>query len=195
MSEFDLSFLSQAMAMVGLFFICVAVLQKKPKYVLEEAFGVSSGAVRELKAAVFKKNQLVLGYLWIMLAILINIFSQTIARIDGSTVLDKLNAVTLAAALISVVALLCAVLNYLSRLFSKWQFRKIVKDVITERHLPFESNVPLTMEIGQLLGVKLEAGDSVEAYIARLRKDLDIPLPPNSQRRNTRTGSIGLEFR
>jgi hypothetical protein len=126
---------------------------------------------------------------------LINIFSQTIARIDGSTVLDKLNAVTLAAALISVVALLCAVLNYLSRLFSKWQFRKIVKDVITERHLPFESNVPLTMEIGQLLGVKLEAGDSVEAYIARLRKDLDIPLPPNSQRRNTRTGSIGLEFR
>jgi hypothetical protein len=130
-----------------------------------------------------------------MLAILINIFSQTIARIDGSTVLDKLNAVTLAAALISVVALLCAVLNYLSRLFSKWQFRKIVKDVITERHLPFESNVPLTMEIGQLLGVKLEAGDSVEAYIARLRKDLDIPLPPNPQRRNTRTGSIGLEFR
>ena len=61
MSEFDLSFLSQAMAMVGLFFICVAVLQKKPKHVLEEAFGVGSGAVRELKSAVFKKNQLILG--------------------------------------------------------------------------------------------------------------------------------------
>ncbi|HMS16293.1 MAG TPA: hypothetical protein PKA37_05585 [Planctomycetota bacterium] len=195
MSEFDLSFLSQAMAMVGLFFICVAVLQKKPKHVLEEAFGVGSGAVRELKSAVFKKNQLILGYLWIMLAIVLNIFSEAIVRADGTTVLDKLNALTLAAALIGVVAVLCAVLNYLSRLFSKWQFRKIVKDVITERHLPFESNVPLTLELGQLLGVQREAGDSVEAYIARLRKNLDIPQPQPAQRRNSRTGSIGLEFR
>lgn len=195
MSDFDFSFLSQAMAMVGLFFICVAVQQKKPKHILEEAFGVSSGAVRDLKAAVFKKNQLVLGYLWIMLAIVLNIFSQTLVSGDGETVLDRLNPLTLAAALIGVVAVLCAVLNYLSRLFSKWQFRNIVRDVITERHWPLESNVPLTVEIGQLLGVKLESGDSVEAYIARLRKLLDIPPPPQNPRRQSRTGGIGLEFR
>ena len=195
MSEFDFSFLSLSMALVGLFFICMAVQQKKPKHVLEEAFGVSSGAIRDLKAAVFKKNQLVLGYVWIALAILINIFSHTMARADEHTILNKLNALTLAAALIGLVAVLCAVLNYLSRMFSKSQFKEIVKDVITERALPFESNVPLTVEIGELLGLELQSGDSVEAYIARLRQFLDLPEPPLSQRRNSRVGGFGLEFR
>jgi hypothetical protein len=195
MAEFDFDFLSLSLCMVGLFFICCAVQLKKPKHILEEAFGVTNPALRDLKSAVFKRNQIVLGYGCIMLAILLNVFSDSLARSDGSRVLDRLEPLTLAAALAALVAVMCGVLNYLSRLFSKWHFRRIVKDVVTERHLPFESNASLTLEIGRLLGVPLENGDSVEAYVAKLRAYLRIPAPPGSSRRPTRKSRVGIEFR
>ena len=195
MAEFDFDFLSLAMTMVGLFFICCAVQQKKPKHILEDEFGVANPALRDLKATVFKKHQLVLGYACIMLAIILNIFSYSIARDDGTYLLDRLNPATLAAALVALVAVLCGVLNWLSRLFSKGHFRSIVRAVITERDLPFESNVSLAVEIGQLLGLELEPGDSVETYIRKLRLFLELPEEPPSERRRTRNSRVGIDFR
>jgi len=195
MDEFDFDFLSLTMTMVGLFFICCAVQQKKPKHILEEAFGVANPALRDLKAAVFKKNQLLLGYGCIMLAIILNIFSHSLARADGTHFLDRLEPLTLAAALVALVAVLCGILNWLSRLFSKWHFRKIVRDVVTERDLPFESNVSLAVEIGQLLGLKLEPGDSVESYVRKLRGFLELPEPEASGNRPRRNSRVGIDFR
>ncbi|NRA95665.1 MAG: hypothetical protein HRU14_05590 [Planctomycetes bacterium] len=195
MAEFDFDFLSLAMTMVGLFFICCAVLQKKPKHILEEAFGVANPALRDLKSAVFKKHQLVLGYACIMLALILNIFSHSMARDDGAHLLDQLDPITLAAALVALVAILCGVLNWLSRLFSKGHFRRIVRSVVTERDLPFESNVSLAVEIGQLLGLELEPGDSVETYVRKLRLFLELPEEPSSERRRTRNSRVGIEFR
>jgi hypothetical protein len=191
MAEFDLDFLSLTSAMVGFFFICCAILQKKPKHILEEAFGMSSGCLRDLKASVFKKNQLVLGYFCIVVAIIVNIFSGSIAAARG--ILDELEPLTLATAFILVTAILCAVLNYLSRLFSKWHFKKIVREVVTENSLPFESNVALAIQIGQLLGLERQDDDSVTSYLAKLRRFLDLPSV-EAPRRSTRS-RIGLEFR
>ncbi len=195
MAEFDFDFLSLAMTMVGLFFICCAVQQKKPKHILEDAFGVANPALRDLKATVFKKNQMVLGYCCIMLAIILNVFSHSLARADGAYLLNRLDPGGLAAALVALAAVLCGILNWLSRLFSKWHFRKIVRMVITERHLPFESNVALAVEIGQLLGLDMEDGDSVETYVRKLREFLELPGEPVTERRPTRNSRVGIEFR
>lgn len=194
MEEFDFDFLSLTLGMVGLFFICCAVMQKKPKHILEEAFGVSSGALRELKGSVFKKNQLFLGYSCILLALILNIFSHSLAASSGG-ILDAFNPATLALALVLLVAVLCAILNYLSRLFSKWHFRKIVTEVMTENRLPFESNVPLAIEIGHLLGLERLPDDSVESYLRKLREFLKLPVPEATRRRATNgAGRIGLEL-
>jgi len=195
MAEFDFDFLSLAMTMVGLFFICCAVQQKKPKHILEDAFGVANPALRDLKETVFKKNQLVLGYCCIMLAIILNVFSHSLARADGAYLLNRLDPGGLAAALVGLAAVLCGILNWLSRVFSKWHFRKIVRTVVTERHLPFESNVSLAVEIGQLLGLDMEDGDSVETYVRKLREFLELPGEPVTERRPTRNSRVGIEFR
>lgn len=194
MSEFDCNFISLNLAMVGLFFMCCAVLQKKPKHILEEAFGVTSGVLRDLRSSVFKKHQLMLGYFCILLAIVLNIFSQSLADSAGDSLLDSREPILLTTALVGGVTVICGILNYLSRLFSKWYFRRIVTEVVTERHLPFESNVPLALELGQTLGVPLEQGDSVDEYLHKLRKHLDLPLEDPAARR-ARSNRIGLEFR
>lgn len=194
MVEFDLEFLSLTLGLVGLFFICCAVLQKKPKQILEEAFGVAGGALRDLRASVFKRNQLVLGFVAIFTATVLRIFSHALAARDGG-ILDQFNAVTLALALGALVAALCGILNYLSRLFSKWHFKQIVTEVVTERRLPFETNVPLAIEIGQLLGLGRGEDDSVESYLRKLRVFLNLPPEPEPKRPTTRSSKIGIEFR
>ena len=199
MDDFDFDFLSLTLGMVGLFFICTAIMQQKPKYILEELFGVYGGGLRQLKRSVFKKNQLVLGFSVILVGLMLRIFSHSLALESGQGILNKYNPVTLAVAMVALVAFLCGVLNYLSRLFSKWHFRQIVIETIREHHWPFESTVALTLEIGQLLGLKRDADDTVERYLQKLRESLQLPMEAPGvwarDRGGSRTGRIGIEFR
>jgi len=195
MDEFDFDFLSLTMGMVGLFFICCAIMQRKPKHILEELFGVYSGGLRHLKDSVFKKNQLVLGFVCIFLALIINIFSRSMAAPDGQGMLNAYNAIPLSLALIGLITALCAVLYYLCRVWSKWHFRQIVTEVVTEHRWPFESNVNLAVEIGKLLGLERKADVTVEEYLGQLQRFLELPDIPPEERRATRSSKIGLEFR
>lgn len=195
MADFDFEFLGLTTGMVGLFFICCAIMQRKPKHILEELFGVYNGGLRQLKASVFKKNQLMLGFGSILVAILLDIFSRSLAVQGAEGILDHYDAFALAGALVGLTTVLCAVLYYLCRVWSKWHFRRIVAEVVREHRWPFESNVPLAVEIGQVLGLERAPDGTVEEYLAELRAFLDIPEDGPDQRRATRSSKIGIEFR
>ncbi|MEE9392733.1 MAG: hypothetical protein V3W41_09530 [Planctomycetota bacterium] len=173
MSQFDVEFLSLALATVGLFFICCAVLQKKPKHVLAELFGVNKRGLRDLKSSVFKRNQVVMGFLCVVMAIVVDVFIAPAPDADG--ILEDLSPGAKVLALIAFLVALCGILNYLSRLWSKAAFKRLVFEVVTEYQWPFEENMVLTKEIGKLLGVPQSDDDTVEAYVARIRKHLKIP--------------------
>ena len=88
---------------------------------------------------------------------------------------------------------LCGILNYLSRLWSKAAFKRLVHEVVTEYQWPFEENMVLTREIGKLLGVPQRDDDTVESYVSRIRHHLKIPLPlpPTSEGRPRRASRLG----
>ena len=191
MSEFDYDFLSLALATVGLFFICFAAVNKKPRHILEEAFGIYQGGLRDLRASVVKRNQIVMGFCCVVCAIIINLFSTSSPQAGGY--LGDLGTIPKAASLIGFMTALCGVLNYLSRLWSKAAFRSLVHEVVTEYQWPFEENMVLTREIGKLLGIPQRDNDTVESYVARIRGHLKIPLdgpqqPSRLERRLSRLG-------
>ena len=186
MSEFEYDFTSLVLATGGLFFICCAAVQKKPRHILEEAFGLSTGKLRDFKSSIFKRNQLVMGYVSVVVAIVVNLFGSGGERNQG--VLDALSTTGKIAAMIGALAALCGVLNYLGRLWSKASFRRHLVDIITEQRFPFEQNITLTKEIGKLLGVEVQPHDTVEAYVSRVRKHLNIPEPIATARRLSRFG-------
>lgn len=189
MSRFDFDFLGLGLATVGLFFICCAIVQKKPRHILEEAFGLYRGGLRELKASVFKRNQVVMGFLCVVLAIVLQLFATP--RGGGSGLLDDLSSAAQVAALLLFMIVLCGVLNYLCRLWSKAAFRRLVHEVVTEYQWPFEQNMVLTREIGRLLGVGPRDDDTVETYVLRIRRHLDLPLTfseTGARRRASRLG-------
>lgn len=173
MSEFEYDFLSLVLATVGLFFICCATVQKKPKHILEEAFGLYRGGLRDLKSSVFKRNQVVMGFLCVVLAIVANIFGTSTA--DSGGMLSGFGAISLVAILIASMAALGGVLNYFSRLWSKSAFRQLISEVVSESAWPLEENMPMVREIGKLLGLPPSQEDTVEGYVQRLRAHLDLP--------------------
>ena len=185
MSKSDFDFLSLALATVGLFFICCATLHRKPRHILEEAFGIYKGGLRELKSSVFKRNQVVMGFLCVVFGIVVNLFGEASPGTDGLS--ERIGVFGQIAALIALMAALCGILNYLSRYWSKAAFKRLVYEVVTEYRWPFEDNMALTKEIGDLLGVSRRDDDTVELYVARIRNYLRIPHPMP-----TSTAAIGL---
>ena len=181
MSEFDFDFASLVLATVGFYFICCAIVQKKPKHILEEAFGLYRGGLRDLKSSVFKRNQVVMGFLCVVLAIVFNLFGASSARSTG--LLDGLGAVPLVALMVGSMTALGGVLNYFSRVWSKSSFKRLVHDVVTEYDWPLEENMVLTQEIGKLLGLPQNGDDTVESYVLRLRRHLDLPIPTEAETR------------
>jgi hypothetical protein len=197
MVEYDFNFLTRSLGMVGLFFICCAIIQNKPKHILEERFGVYKGGLRSLKGSVFKKNQLVLGFSCVLVGLILDQFNSVLARSDGHGILNNANALTLVVVWLAFMGALCAVLNYLCRRWSKWHFRRIVTEVVAEHHWPFDENVALAVEIGELLGVPRQDDDTVERYLTKLKRHLELPvddkrLGPGASVRSQR---LGLNFK
>jgi len=192
MNASDFDFVSLALVTVGLFFICCATLHKKPRHILEEAFGIYKGGLRDLKSSVFKRNQVVMGYFCVVLAIIVHLFGE--ASPGSESMLNSLDAVSQVAVLLAVMAALCGILNYFSRLWSKSAFKRLVFEVVTEYQWPFEENMSLTKEIGKLLGIPPNDEDTVEIYVSRIRIHLNIPHPhpvPTRGIRVRRTSRIG----
>jgi hypothetical protein len=194
MVEFDFNFLTRSLGMVGLFFICCAIIQNKPKHILEERFGVYKGGLRSLKHSVFKKNQLVLGFSCVLLGLMLDQFSTVLARKDGQGLLNKANTPTLVAVWILFVVLLCGILNYLCRRWSKWHFRRIITEVVTEHRWPFGDNVALALEIGELVGVPRTDDDTVERYLTKLKYQLELPVE-TKDKSSVRSRPLGLNFK
>jgi hypothetical protein len=195
MVDFDFNFLTRSLGMVGLFFISCAIIQNKPKHVLEERFGVYKGGLRSLKGSVFKKNQLILGFSCVLLGVVLDQFSPVLARKDGQGLLNKANALTLIIVWMGFVGILCGLLNYLCRRWSKWHFRRIITEVVTEHRWPFGDNVALAVEIGELLGVGRSDDDTVERYLAKLKHHLEIPADDGKDRSPVRSQRLGLNLK
>ncbi len=189
MSDADYDFLALALATVGLFFICCAVQQKKPKHILEEAFGIYRGRLRDLKSSVFKRNQVVMGFLCVVVAIVLAICGN--AEPGHAGFVDGLALPLQIVSQLALIAALVGILNYLSREWSKASFRRLVQEVVTEYQWPFEENMVLTKEIGKLLQIPQEAEDTVDSYVARIRHNLKIPHPIARPERVRRASKLG----
>lgn len=195
MVPFDLEFLSRSLGMVGLFFICCSILSQKPKHLLEESFGVHRDGLRRLRGSVFRKNQLALGFICALSGLILSQFGHVIGRSDGRGVWNDAAASTLVLSWLALVCVLCAVLNYLCRLFSKRHFKRVVREVVTEHRWPFEKNMALTTEIGDLLGVTRGPDDTVERYVARLKEHLALPASDDRPKAPVRTTRLEVSFK
>jgi hypothetical protein len=175
MGRSDLEFLSLAIGIVGTFFLCAAVQVKRPKHILEEAFGISREQLREVHSAVQKRTWLLIGFACNVVALLVLMVSRSAELSDGSVLLSSFSPMESALTVLALGVVLALSLLQGSRIWARRYFRDMVIEVLTENRLPLESNVPLAREIGSLLGVPPDDNDTVPSYMRRLRQRLNLP--------------------
>jgi len=175
MVDYDFDFLVGILGMAGVYFICTAALWSKPRQQFEEYFGVYEGGLRHLRSSVFRKHQTILGGAVLMIALLLHQFRDLLAEHAPGGYMKGHPWPLFALMWLASVAGLCLVLGISVRRFSQWQFRRIIRDIVTEHSWPFVKNRELTLEIGALLGVPRKEEDTIETYITRLREVLSLP--------------------
>ncbi len=189
MATVDIQVIGLTVQLLGILFIAISILIKKPRKIVEEVFGlVSIGRVRAMRHTVYKKNQLLLGIFFLLVGYTLQIFglapgttgaaSQAAAPIHlpmGSAEPgDTWTFLTVFGAVLGAVLALSLILNIVVFLWTKMSFRRLISDFLKEHDFSFEENIQLTKEIGELVGVPKKNDSSIEEYVADLKESLKL---------------------
>lgn len=87
--------------------------------------------------------------------------------------------------LIAGTLVLAAVVRACSSLLSRIVFRRSLRVFFREQSWSFEDNLPLTLEVGAVLGIPRSEEEDVEGYVKKVRQALHVPRPSRIRRRRS----------
>ncbi len=153
-------------ALSGVFLLAVAFLARAPFAGLSSSVGGERNALRAAKGAIFGRAQMALGFLFLLCAVGMGLA----AHLDSSPEHARSATFWVGAVLITVL---------IGELGLWWWARRLLK-----RHVEswiqraggrLDTDAALAREIGDLFGVEQREDDTVEAYVARVRKAAGLP--------------------
>jgi len=154
-------------ALIGGFLLANAILVRHPRQLIEARFGERAPALHSIRAHIFNRVQLQVGFLFLLLGL----GCQLYARFQPPGVREFPLAWT-GLLLVAVVLLELAAWQH-----SLGLFRRYVREHLKRRPADFESDALLARELGELFGVESLAEDTVPSYAARLRAAIGLPAP------------------
>ena len=153
-------------ALTGVFLLAVAFLARDPFDGLGANLGGERSALRAAKGAIFKRAQLALGFLFLLCALGMGLAAHLNAAPEhGRSATFWIGAV-LVTALVGELALWWWAKQLLKRHVERWTERAGGR---------LDTDAALAREIGDLFGVEQREDDTVEAYVARVRKAAGLP--------------------
>ena len=154
-----------AMNVVGIFFLANSIIFRKPKQVLEEFFGVDRGSLHLIKDYVLNKIQVVIGFLFLTGGFVLQAVGAWQKIHDQATVLLICGGIFVTAVLVYIVG----------AHYSRRSFRKYLRSFFRTHEFSFTANMALTKEIGQIFGIPHQPDETVEAYVQKVRRYLQLP--------------------
>jgi len=173
MESSELAVIGLACNLVGIFFLANSITFQRSRRAVEEFFRKGPGSLARVRDYALNRMQVFVGFLFLNAGFLLQIAGHW----DG--VRDHLTTLTFC---IGIVVF--AVLTYLGGLvYSRRHFRRLLQEFFQTHPWSFTENMALTKEIGQFLGISLEADMSVEDYLHKVRRALGVDpaqLPPGT---------------
>lgn len=154
-----------AMNVAGIFFLANSIIFRKPQRILEEFFGAEGGSLRSIKDYVLNKIQVVIGFLFLTGGFVLQAAGAWQAIQDRGTVLLICGSIFVTAVLVYIVG----------AQYSRRAFRAYLREFFRRHEFAFTANMALTKEIGEVFGVHQDPDESVEAYVQKVRRHLQIP--------------------
>ena len=165
----DWSAVGLVLTIVGSFFLANAILFRHPRGLVREHFGARDGRLRSIREYIFHRVQIHLGFLFLLAGFGCQLFGHLrppAEPVSGFPVLWV--GVILAAAVVLEVA---------GWWLSRRQFQTYVREYLLEKPNLLDADAEVARELGALFGIDSAGDDTVQAYVARVRKHLRLPWP------------------
>lgn len=178
MSSVDIRILASALQILGIFFVALSTIFKKPRRVVEEVIGSPRGSLRPVKDYLYRMNQLVIGLTLLILGYGIQILGvldttrevgQPVSYLFGAW--SRIGVMIFLAACVTVVGV---VLHFLGSVLAKQSFKRLIIAYVKEHKWAFEDNMKLTKEIGTIIGVQETAASTIDEYVGQVKQRLKL---------------------
>lgn len=182
----DLIVIGLTMNIVGTFFLANSIVFKRPRRVIEEFFQTDPGSLLAIRDYIFTKIQVVIGFLFLFCGFGLMIIAHV----------DKLKNPTpfllISIGVLMVTALLIGTIGFA---YSRRSFKRHLKEFFKRHPWPFDLRMDLTKEIGELFGVKRSTDETVEIYVAKLRRALQVKESDAQAAGRKSSSAIGVRDR
>lgn len=158
----DWSVLGWVSAIVGAFLIANATLLEHPRHLVSRYFGNSGGRLQSVREYMYNRVQTTLGFGFLLGGFGMQLVAHYKAAGPGEPPLPM--------AWLGGVVVLAVGLLFLGWWWSLIAFRRYVREYFTEHPIHLESDPRTVREIGELFGIEQRGDDTVEDYVARLRR-------------------------
>ena len=156
-------------SIVGGFLLANSILFRHPRTLVEDHFGATRGRLASIRSYIFHRLQVHLGFLFLLAGFGLQLFGHY------RPVPEPMSWQMFPTAWVGGVVLAVVALEILGWWLSHILFRHYVKVYFRENPPDLETNVALARELGELFSIQTAGDDTVQAYLARLRRTLDLP--------------------
>jgi hypothetical protein len=180
MQDTDLRIIGLTFQVIGIYFLALSIIFKKPKRLVAEVFGVTKKtSLKAVKDYAYKKNQLIIGIFFLLVGYGLQIYGTIpdqalLPGHRGLGVFSGWSFVGVFLFLLACITVVTAVLNVAGLVWSRRTFQRLIVDFVNENRWKFERDVKLAKEIGEIIGVPRNPDWTIEEYIVEVRKALKL---------------------
>ena len=174
MEKLDFTIIGLTFNLVGIYFVAIGIFFKKPKQILEEFLGIHAGSLRKIKEYVNKRNQVIIGLIFLLLGYCLQIYGSLPQDQAHHGLFSQWTIFTVILLLVVSIVIMSILLSVIKLIWTQWAFKKLLIDSIRGNQWAFEENITLTKELGELLGIEKRRDSSIEEYVERIRENLKL---------------------
>lgn len=169
--------LGLVLAIAGSFLLACGTLIRDPESLLEKRFGESALRLRTIRELAFHRVQMVLGFGFLIGGFALQLFERS--RVGGAgpgghdVAVDGGGSTAL---WIGGLLALVVLLEVVGWWWSMLSIRRTLRRWLAEHTSELDTDPHLAREVGELFGIASHANDTLQSYVARLRRALDLPL-------------------
>jgi hypothetical protein len=164
------------LSVVGSFLLGNAILFRHPRTLVEDFFGARTLRLHAIREYVFHRAQVAVGFTFLVGGFGVQLLGRY--RPPPATAEREFPLAWVGAILVFSIALLA-----LAWWWARYSFRRHVREHLRREPPDFEADLRLAREVGDLFGVGSEKDDTVQSYLERLHRALELPPPERRVRR------------
>ena len=181
MGEPDWIAIGLVLSVVGAFLLGNAILFRHPRTLVEEFFGSRATRLPAIREFVFHRAQVAVGFTYLVAGFgvqLVGRYRSDAAEAGSARPDHEFPVVWVGAVVVLTIALLG-----ISWWWAKHSFQRHLRAHLRRDPPDFEADLRLAREVGSLFGVESQQDDTVQSFLERLHRALEMPPPERRGRR------------